>query len=246
MKGDFDGRIARARQLTTKFPSSAALLNFYAKLAAFQKDIWLAAPSDAGGLAKHFPDLIALIETSGPDLLKSYAREYLPTSAQREELVAASWPFDLPDLPEPRFYARALLQPCAERLATRADVTAAPSTRTCPFCNAKPLLAILRGEGDGAKRSLLCSLCATEWTFRRVFCPSCGEDQKDQLPVYTTDQIGHVRVEACDTCRTYLKSINLTKDGFAVPEVDEIATVALDVWADEGGYTKIETNLLGV
>jgi FdhE protein len=161
-------------------------------------------------------------------------------------VIAASWPFDLPDLPEPRFYTRVLLQPCAERLAARADLAAAPSTQTCPFCNAKPLLAILRGEGDGAKRSLLCSLCATEWPFRRVFCPNCGEEQKDQLPVYTTDQISHVRVEACDTCRTYLKSVNLTKDGFAIPEVDEIATVALDVWADEGGYTKVEHNLLAM
>jgi FdhE protein len=246
MRGDFDGRIARARHLATKFPSSAALLDFYAKLAAFQKKIWLAAASDAGALTKYFPELLALIESSGPDPLKSYAREHLRTSAQREELLGAAWPFDLPDLPEPRFYARTLLQPCAERLATRADLTTAPSTPVCPFCNAKPLLAILRGEGDGAKRSLLCSLCATEWTFRRVFCPNCGEDQKDQLPVYTTDQISHVRVEACDSCRTYLKSINLTKDGFAVPEVDEIATVALDVWADEGGYTKIEQNLLGM
>jgi hypothetical protein len=50
----------------------------------------------------------------------------------------------------------------------------------------------------------------------------------------------------CDTCQMYTKSVNLTKDGFAVPEVDEIATVALDVWADENGYSKIEQNLLGM
>ena len=246
MRGDFDGRIARARQLTTKFPASASLLDFYVKLVGFQKKIWLGAPDDSRGLMPHFSELIALIESSGPDPLKRYAQERLGTPAQQQELLAASWPFDLPDSPEPCFYARVLLQPCAERLAARGDLTARPSSRTCPFCNAKPLLAILRGEGDGAKRSLLCSLCATEWTFRRVFCPNCGEDQKDQLPVYTTDLIDYVRVEACDSCRAYLKSVNLTKEGFAVPEVDEIASVALDVWADEGGYTKIETNLLGL
>jgi FdhE protein len=64
--------------------------------------------------------------------------------------------------------------------------------------------------------------------------------------VYVAAQIDHIRVEACDTCRAYLKSVDLTKDGFAVPEVDEIATVALNLWAEDRGYTKIETNVLGM
>ena len=66
------------------------------------------------------------------------------------------------------------------------------------------------------------------------------------MPVYVAAQIDYVRVEACDTCHTYLKSVDLTKDGFAVPVVDEIATVALNLWAEEHGYTKIETNVLGM
>jgi FdhE protein len=246
MRGDFDGRIARARHLAVKFPACAALLDFYVRLAAFQKDIWAAAPDHDGALAGHVPALVGLIEAAGPDPLKHFARAQLHTPSQRAEFVRAAWPFHLPDSPESRFYARALLQPCAERRAALADLSAAPSTRMCPFCNSRPSLAILRGEGDGARRSLLCSLCATEWPFRRVLCPNCGDENKDHLPVYTTDQIDHVRVEACESCRTYVKSVNLTKDGFAVPEVDEIATVALDVWADEGGYTKIEQNLLGM
>jgi FdhE protein len=56
----------------------------------------------------------------------------------------------------------------------------------------------------------------------------------------------HVRVEACDTCRVYLKAVDLTKNGLAVPEVDEIAAVALDLWAAEHGYTKLQTNLFGM
>ena len=38
----------------------------------------------------------------------------------------------------------------------------------------------------------------------------------------------------------------LTKDGRAVPSVDDIATPALDLWAQENGYRKIELNLAGV
>jgi FdhE protein len=55
-----------------------------------------------------------------------------------------------------------------------------------------------------------------------------------------------MRVEACDVCRTYIKSVDLTGNGHAVPAVDELATVALNIWADERGYLKLETNLLGM
>jgi formate dehydrogenase maturation protein FdhE len=54
-----------------------------------------------------------------------------------------------------------------------------------------------------------------------------------------------VRVEACDSCLTYIKTVDLTKNALAVPVVDEIAAVSLDVWAQERGYRKLETNLLG-
>ncbi len=93
----------------------------------------------------------------------------------------------------------------------------------CPFCAEKPVAAVLRPEGDGGKRFLLCSLCFTEWEFRRLLCPNCGEEDKDKLPIYTAAEMPHVRVEACDTCRVYLKAIDLTKNGLAVPEVDELA-----------------------
>ena len=55
-----------------------------------------------------------------------------------------------------------------------------------------------------------------------------------------------MRVEACDTCRHYLKGIDLTRLGIAVPLVDEVASAPLDLWADEHGYVKIELNLVGL
>ncbi len=36
------------------------------------------------------------------------------------------------------------------------------------------------------------------------------------------------------------------KDGRAVPSVDELATPALDIWAQEEGYEKIELKLAGI
>ena len=56
----------------------------------------------------------------------------------------------------------------------------------------------------------------------------------------------HVRVEACDTCGVYLKAIDLTRNARAVPEVDELASVFLDLWATGRGYRKLQTNLFGM
>jgi FdhE protein len=58
--------------------------------------------------------------------------------------------------------------------------------------------------------------------------------------------MNYIRVEACDTCKTFLKSVDLSKNGLAVPVVDELASTALTIWADEHGYTKLETNLFGM
>jgi FdhE protein len=116
----------------------------------------------------------------------------------------------------------------------------------CPTCGDKPVAAVLRPEGDGAKRFLLCSMCLNEWEFRRVLCPSCGEEDMEKLPVFGAQEYAHIRVEACDTCKVYIKAIDLTRDGNAVPEVDEIASVALDLWAVEKGYKKLQPNLFGI
>ena len=116
----------------------------------------------------------------------------------------------------------------------------------CPFCGEKPAVGVLRGEGDGAKRSLICSLCSTEWDFRRLLCPGCGEERPERLPVYTAAEAPYVRVEACDSCHVYIKAVDLSRNGLAVPVVDELATVSLNLWADEHGYAKVEVNMLGM
>src|SRR5262249_58924434 len=69
---------------------------------------------------------------------------------------------------EDAFFAQALLQPYAEFLAANAGSASDGSAPLCPFCGSKSLLSVLRPEGDGGKRFLLCSLCFTEWAFRRL------------------------------------------------------------------------------
>ena len=82
--------------------------------------------------------------------------------------------------------------------------------------------------------------------YYRFVCPGCGEQDKDSLPIYTASDFDHVRVDACDRCKTYIKSVDLTRNGHAIPVVDELATVALNIWAENQGYSKLEANLLGL
>jgi FdhE protein len=107
------------------------------------------------------------------------------------------------------------------------------------------LLGVLRPEGDGGKRYLQCSFCSQEWEFRRIYCAHCGEEQERKLAVYVAEQFPHIRVETCESCRYFLRTVDLTKDGHAVPIVDDLAAIPLSLWAQENGYKRIQENLFG-
>jgi FdhE protein len=248
----FDRRIARAGELAQKHVSVSQLLRFYQELARFQKSVCEAlAKSDdysVNRLLSHVPGLLAVVRQAGSAALQQTAQELADLSHEEWlELLSGGWQPEQQELsPEYAFFVHALLQPQAEYLAGRTITPTESSPPLCPFCNSKPQVGVLRPEGDGAKRSLICSLCSTEWNFRRVVCPSCGEENKDLLPVFIASEFDYVRVEACDTCRTYIKSIDLSKNGHAVPVVDELASVSLNLWAQENKYSKLSPNLFGV
>jgi FdhE protein len=142
------------------------------------------------------------------------------------------------------FVIRSLLQPFAEAVAIeRRDARGIvpPSGESvssrCPVCGDAPRAGVLREEGHGAKKTLQCGRCFTEWGFPRLMCPLCRATRFDALPVFTAETFPHVRIEACDTCHGYLKTIDLTVDGLAVPVVDDLASISLDLWATEHGYS---------
>jgi FdhE protein len=246
-------RIERAVELVETFPAAGELLNFYCRISTFQESIFESlrhsGRTDLNTVAGYLPDLCTLIETERPNALPGYASQVLEKGvADWEETLRRRWEDNrngfTPDSAE-EFLSRTLLQPYAEYLASRGE---APNEGegTCPFCGSRPVVGVLRPEGEGARRSLICSLCATEWVYRRIVCPNCNEADKGKLPIYKAEGIGYVRVEACNSCHGYLKSVDLTINGLAVPVVDELATLALNLWAEETGYVKIETNRLGL
>jgi len=60
-----------------------------------------------------------------------------------------------------------------------------------------------------------------------------------------TSVFPHIRIEACDSCRHYLLGVDLAAEPAAVPLVDEMSAIPLDLFARERGYSKITTNLMG-
>jgi len=251
----WDLRIERARELSQKFSATAELLKFYEQLARFQKSIYeelsTSEDHDVEVLIPFFGQLLALVREKGSPQLRTVAEKLAQTGREDWlELLQGVWQHhpEAQDLaPEYLFFAKALLQPYAESLAERATgVQEGTAPQLCPFCESKPQVAVLRPEGDGGKRNLICSLCSTEWSYRRQLCPGCGEEHKDKLPVFVATEFDYVRVDACDTCKSYIKSIDLTKNGRAVPVVDELATISLNFWAQEKSYHKLAPNLFGV
>jgi hypothetical protein len=128
------------------------------------------------------------------------------------------------------------------------DLQRTPGRAACPFCDGPPQLAVLQSDGSaaGSGRALVCATCSTSWPVRRVLCAHCGEEDERRLGYFHAPDFDHVRVDACETCRQYIKTVDLTKLGLAVPLVDEVASAVLDLWARERGYTKVTPNLIGL
>ena len=134
------------------------------------------------------------------------------------------------------------------RSDSRKEIAPPDPSGTCPFCGKAPAVGVLREDkaAETVRRSLICSLCSLEWDYPRVMCPGCHEEKPEKLPRYTAQEIPWMRVEACDTCKKYIKSVDLTLNWDAEPVVDELASTPLDVIAHEHGYTKIAPTLSGI
>jgi formate dehydrogenase accessory protein FdhE len=262
MRETWRRRLQRAEDLSAADIASMSLVAFYAALLRAQGGLYdhLSAlhdwrpsgnlDSDLPKLQPHLPSVLRAVANAAPESLAIEARLLIDAGSGLERALLAFWraPSDR------QFFAKAIVQPYAQWLAESGVAPAGrdvPQDGTrCPFCGGAPQLSMFRGAGDaaleGAGRSLQCATCLTSWPFRRVLCPHCGEEDERKLGYFHTPAFDHVRVEACDTCRHYLKGIDLTRLGIAVPLVDEVASAPLDAWAAEHGYVKIELNLVGL
>ena len=256
-------RIRRAEELASQLPYAAEILRFYIHVARFQEDLHRKlsvelrsrvasadrelTTAELAELGSRFESFLSMAEEHGPEALAELSRELSALGPDAwSDLLQRSWIAHSSSDAE-GLLAQAFLQPYAELLRSRGSSRPSQTTHAlCPFCSRKPALGVLRQMGDGGARSMLCSFCLAEWDFRRIVCPACGEENDKKLAVFTATDFDYIRVECCDSCNTYLKTVDLTKNGRAEPLVDELASAPLDLWAREHGYAKLQHNLLGL
>ncbi len=254
----WDRRIRRANELTSSYAFAAEGLRFYSHVATFQKSLYgeiQKALADSPKISADRPlrdelDLFLLLPKLGPagwqHAIENFWHRDPELASVGDDIEPARAGGSQNANSLDRLLPWIFLQPYAEYLADHREIAIVDGTpSTCPLCGCKPVVGVLRSEGDGAKKSLVCMLCAHEWVFRRIYCPACGEEREPQMAYYSAPEIAHVRADVCDTCHTYLKSVDLTKTGLAVAVVDELATIPLDLWARAHGYEKLQMNLLG-
>ncbi|HTE53908.1 MAG TPA: formate dehydrogenase accessory protein FdhE [Kofleriaceae bacterium] len=254
MAAAFERRAARAdalaRESTTPAPLEFAAGLYRAQgavAAAIEKAALVGAlEQDLPGFAAALAGVIRFAARRGPPGLSAEARA---REGQGGDPLVAWWRGERSGRAD--YLGRALLRPYAEVLAARGVRPEPPQVARdggCPFCGGPALIGLRRAAaGDaGAQRLLGCAVCGGEWPVNRIRCPACAEEGPDKLPQFQSERYPAVRLESCDACRGYLKSIDLTVDARAIPEVDDLSSLSMDLWAAEQGYTRLEPSLAGI
>jgi len=228
------------------------------------------APDRLAGWAVEnvLPGIAEATIVAGPPPLAAATRELLTAGGLEESMAAWLAGADLP--PVQLYLARACLSAPLQAMDAAAACSADPAPRDgrhCPRCGGLPQLSVRSAAGDplvsGARR-LVCARCADSWNYSRSACPFCGETRGSQRTVYAEESVTprrdpvvgpgepdeparfpHLRIEACATCERYVIDIDLGRDGQAVPEVDELSALPLDLYAADHGLTKITPNIMG-
>jgi hypothetical protein len=219
--------------------------------------------------ARVLPAVVEATVAAGPAQLAEAASGRLAAATAEEAL--AGWLAGAELDPVDRYLARASLGPVLEALGDQAGAACVRPHgevgEVCPCCGGLPQVSWLASSGESlvtGPRSLLCARCGTSWGCSRSVCPACGESEEDQLVVYAEHLEGpvsgsgngngngdgppvfpHLRVAGCSSCSSYLIEVDMARDGRAVPEVDELSAVPLDMYAADEGLTKVTSNLMG-
>jgi FdhE protein len=158
------------------------------------------------------------------------------------------WSARTPDTPRAMHYL--VLSALGPSLATVGRALAeglGDSTRqqgACPVCGGAALMAELGGK-EG-QRLLTCSFCRARYRVRRLACVHCDTDDTARLAYFDSEDAPGFRLDVCDGCGHYLKTIDFRDmDRVAVPELDDLASLPLDLLARERGYARVSLSAWG-
>lgn len=250
-------RRRRALELREVYPHANEMLNLLAALcdaqerAAEEARRAMPAPADLARFvcSQVLPGVIEATLAAGPGQLREDA---LASFHQADlEGMVSDWLADREQSAADRFLARSATSPVLEALPSIRSAAGRPGLdeRHCPDCGALPQLSYFAPSPEAlvtGPRQLVCSHCAAAWIYPRLCCAGCGSTTADRLPIFADqERFASLRVDACEDCRRYLITVEGSKEVSAVPLVDEIAALPLDLYARERGFTKITPNLMG-
>ncbi len=241
----YEARSRRAEWLSNRVPSAREPLLFASGLFLAQARMSKALSAVSGDLladlqliASASERVVTYCATAGPPLLADAARRQSDIAGALQSAWSGEQGFD--------YLSRATLSVYLHLLRRR-DLRVRRAAGPCPFCGGSPWVASRRAAAntDGASRFLHCSLCLNEWQVPRIRCLACGEADPAKLPVFSAEEHAGARLEACETCRGYLKSVDLSEDAQRIPEVDDLTSLALDLWGASRGFHRLEPGAAG-
>jgi len=249
-------RRRRAAELAERYDFAREPLALYAAVAEAQERAFERALTDrpsADALAEYvvrvsLPEIMGAVMSAGTETLREAV--LLRFHEGDLERIVTSWLRNESQDGTDVFLARAATAPVLEALpeVVRA-LPIAGEERFCPSCGGSPQVSVFVDSGEAlvtGQRRLVCARCANEWVYPRMTCVACGETESSKLVVLADpEQLPHLRVDACERCKRYIVSVDTRLEGHAVPIVDEIAAIPLDIAAAERGFSKVTPNLMG-
>jgi FdhE protein len=249
-------RRRRAAELAERYDFAREPLALYGAVAEAQERAFDRAGADrpsvdelpAYVVRSALPDVMSAVMTAGTETLREAV--LLRFHEGDLERIVRSWLRGEVQNGVDLFLARAATAPVLEALPEVARaLPIAGEERFCPACGGPPQVSVFVDSGEAlvtGQRRLVCARCANEWVYPRMTCVACGETESSKLVVLADpQQLPHLRIDACERCKRYIVSVDARLEGHAVPIVDEIAAIPLDIAAAERGFTKVTPNLMG-
>ncbi len=213
-----------------------------------------------GGIFSLYSSLIDICYTAVPDDLRPFLKEkpWTPDSVPLLDLAALESAVlvhtaetyrriqavlkgeSSPEGPPTTVCLKWALKPSLLNLRMEiVDKIPLPIHPACPLCGGDPFMAEILSEDQ---RFLYCGFCAMRWPFPVEICLSCGNQDREKMGFFVSDDRGRrgYRAETCEICKTYIKTAyrKVQMDYPDDIDIEDVMTLPLDTLACHRGYRK--------